>query len=293
VRPAAVALGGLVAGVALAACSLLLDTGGLDDSKATSDGGAATSGGPGGPGAEGGSSSSSTEDGGAGEAGTGPNPGGSAYAAAVLADNPLVYLRLGESAGTQASDKSGHGNDAAYLGSVTRSIPGAIAGDPDTAVRFDGSDSALIRLVASFDFDGSKPFSLELWVRPEGTIDGDFNDLLGHGGFSSWALFMQSNVLKFQRSTDNGATWEGPWYTTQLSTARFAHVVGTFDGSSMHLFVDGLDVNSAAAHLVLPTSTDPVEMGAHFPGSLDEVAIYDHVLAADRIKAHHQIGAAL
>ena len=285
-----VALGGLVVGAALAACSLLVDTGGLEGSSAAPDGAPPVDGGPDSGG--GAISSSTTEEGGAGEAGTGPGAGGSAYAAAVLADSPLVYLRLGEAPGSlQASDRSGHGNDAAYLGSVTRGIPGAIAGDPDTAVRFDGSDSELVRLIASFDFDGTKPFSLELWVRPEGTIDGAFNDLVGRGGFGSWALFMQSNTLKFQRSTSGGTTWEGPWFSTPLPSARFSHVVGTFDGSSMHLFVDGLDVSSAHAQLVLPTNTDPIQMGAHFPGSLDEVALYDHPLAADRIKTHHQLGA--
>jgi hypothetical protein len=280
-------VGVVIVGVALGACSLLVDTGGLEgnnpkmglDGSSPVDGGAGRSS----------SSSSSGSVVGNNEAG-----GGSAYAAAVLADKPLVYLRLGDPAGTlQASDKSGNGNDGAYLGSVTHGIPGAIAGESDTAVRFDGSDSQLVRVVASFDFDGTKPFSLELWVRPEGTIDGAFNDLVGRSGFGDWALFMQSNTLKFQRATSGGTTWEGPWFSTPLSTAHFSHVVGTFDGTSMHLFVDGLDVNASQATLTLPASTDPIQMGAHFPGSLDEVALYDHALSATRIKTHHQIGAGL
>jgi hypothetical protein len=296
-----IALGGLVLGVALAACSLLVDTGGFEGSSPTLDGSSPFDGGPearadgavtsssGTVGQEGGAAAGGT---GQDAGGTGPDTGGSAYAAAVLADQPVVYLRLGDTPGQlQASDRSGHGNDAAYLGNVGRSIPGALAGDPDTAVRFDGSDSQLVRLTAAFDFDGAKPFSLELWIRPEGTIDGDFNDLVGRSGFTGWALFMQSNTLKFQRSTSAGTTWEGPWFTTPLPSSRFSHVVGTFDGSSMHLFVDGLDVSSSNAQLVLAASTDPIQMGAHFPGSLDEVALYDHALSADRIKAHHQIGA--
>jgi hypothetical protein len=31
-------------------------------------------------------------------------------------------------------------------------------------------------------------------------------------------------------------------------------------------------------------------MGANFPGALDEIAIYDHPLSAQRVHLHHQVG---
>jgi len=58
---------------------------------------------------------------------------------AVLADTPIAYWRLDESAGMIARDSSGHGNDGTYIGGVHPGTAGAIANDPDTAATFDGA----------------------------------------------------------------------------------------------------------------------------------------------------------
>jgi hypothetical protein len=215
---------------------------------------------------------------------------GSAYAAEVLADKPLLYFRLGEPNGTRATDSSGHGTDGAYLGAVTQGLPGAIANDPDTAVRFgiDAGDSEQVRVVPSFDFAGLAQFTLEAWVKPETDGDGAFSGIVGRG---PWALATQYDVgtVKFTRADSDGG-WDGPWYTTKLPRDHFTHVVGTYDGATMRLYIDGLDVGAQAATRVIPASTAAVLIGPHFPGILDEVAVYDHPLGADRVRAHHNAG---
>ena len=61
------------------------------------------------------------------------------WASAVLADNPVSYWRLDESSGTNAADSKGS-NTGTYTNGPTLNQPGALAGDADTAVSFDGSD---------------------------------------------------------------------------------------------------------------------------------------------------------
>ena len=63
----------------------------------------------------------------------------SAYAQAVLADDPVAYWRFDETSGVNARDFSGHGHDATYIGGVHLGAGGAIAGDSDTAATFDGA----------------------------------------------------------------------------------------------------------------------------------------------------------
>ena len=58
----------------------------------------------------------------------------SVYRAAVLADSPLAYWRLGETSGTVAHDETGNGHDGTYVGGVTLGQPGALTGDANTAV---------------------------------------------------------------------------------------------------------------------------------------------------------------
>jgi hypothetical protein len=211
------------------------------------------------------------------------------YVSAVLADHPLVYFRLGEGSGIRAADSSGHGTDGVYLGDVKQRIPGAIAGDTDTAVTFGtaNGDAEKIRLIAPFDFANVAPFSLEAWVKPEAPGDGAFSEIIGRAG---WSLFMQYDVgwVKFARNDADGG-WDGPWYTTTLPRERFTHIVGTFDGATMHLYIDGLDVGGAPSTRVVPSSTEPILIGPHLPATLDEVAIYDYALAPERVRAHHRM----
>src|SRR6185369_12380878 len=57
------------------------------------------------------------------------------YAAAVLADAPRAYWRLGETAGTIALDAAG-ADPGTYTGGVTLRQPGALPADVDTAAAF-------------------------------------------------------------------------------------------------------------------------------------------------------------
>jgi Concanavalin A-like lectin/glucanases superfamily len=217
----------------------------------------------------------------------------SAYATAVLVDHPLVYLRLGEASGIRAADSSGNGNDGAYLGSVVLGVAGAIVGDPNTAARFDGNSGAHILLSgASLNFPGASPFSVEAWVRPEAPISGGANSVVDDDQVgSNWDLFMQSGILKFQRSASQYQEWV--WLNAGLPQNQYSHVVGTFDGTAVHLYVEGLDVGDTPATSSLPDPPSQhaeVAGNAGFPGSLDEVAVYDHALTPARILAHYRAG---
>ncbi len=68
-----------------------------------------------------------------------PGGGGGSYNAAVLADSPLAYWRLGETSGTTAADSSGNNRSGSYVASPSLNQPGALAGDTNRAVGFNGS----------------------------------------------------------------------------------------------------------------------------------------------------------
>ena len=65
--------------------------------------------------------------------------GGTGYSQTVLADSPRAYWRLGEASGTSAADASGNGRTGSYVASPTLGVPGALTGDSNTAVGFNGS----------------------------------------------------------------------------------------------------------------------------------------------------------
>jgi Concanavalin A-like lectin/glucanases superfamily len=73
------------------------------------------------------------------------------------------------------------------------------------------------------------------------------------------------------------------------------YVVGTYDGSTLRLFVDGRRVAEQRTSLPVKFGTSPVEIGSFFGGevwygTLDEVALYDRALDPAAITQHYQLG---
>lgn len=231
------------------------------------------------------------------EAGT---PAG--YAAVVLGDGPLAYWRLDETSGTTAADSSGHGNDATYEGGFMLGLPGAVAGDGDTAVSLDGV-SGLITAGNRFEFAGQTPFSLEAWVmaRSQSTYAGvaTCNDALGGPPSEGYLLFISpaAGPLGFQRL-------DGSNVSTAVSAAgpavqEFTYVVATFDGLELTVYANGEPQGTqtaafsiAGAGTAFVLGAEAGGMGNYLAGALDEVAVYDHALSADRVRAHYLAGIA-
>jgi hypothetical protein len=91
-----------------------------------------------------------------------------AYRAAVLAKNPVAYWRLGEATGTTAVDETGNGHNGTYIGNPTLGQPGAIDGDSNTAVQFNGTN--YVEIPDSADFSqptSTRGLTVEAWMRPD------------------------------------------------------------------------------------------------------------------------------
>lgn len=228
---------------------------------------------------------------------TGSNEAGASdYRAAVLADNPLAYYRLGDT-GTVAKDETG-AHDGTYVGSVTH-VAGAIAQDPSTAAMFDGTSYVNAGDIASFVANAH--FTLEAWasvvpgasdpmclvaktVAPGGA-SGSVSD-----GYTVYAD-ATTNKLSFTRFKNSDSSGpDGP----ALMNGRFTHVVATYDGTTMVIYVDGVRVADGASSASLVDPGRPLTIGAgrggvycYFRGALDEVAIYGEALSAARVTAHY------
>jgi hypothetical protein len=200
------------------------------------------------------------------------------------------YWRLGESAGTTADDANNQ-HDGTYTGAYTLGVSGGIAGDANAAV---GLAGGYVDLGDNLDFAGTTSFSLEAWVRPT-TIDATSRRIVSKalGGLQGYELFVNSGSgLQFQRIA-------GAANTVSASAPplnSWSHVVATYDGTTMRLYVNGSLASSAASALSLLDNAAAFRVGNSalgtegWAGDLDDVAVYSGVLGAGQVQSHFQCG---
>ena len=234
-------------------------------------------------------------------------PGGQARSAAtsydqtVLANAPAAYWRLGETSGTAAVDTSGKGNGGSYSGGVTLASAGLI-NDPNTAATFDGNDDRMY-FNDSASLSPTAAISVEAWVRPT---------VVPTAAGSGWHLFAKWNTAllyiqggaspKFVFTLYNSATASyGPYAasTTTVAAGSTYHVVGTYDGASLRIYVNGgLQATVARSGAVYDSTFGGVLAGGGwgtlpspaFKGRLDEIAIYSSALSASTVQQHYTAG---
>ncbi len=179
---------------------------------------------------------------------------------------------------------------------MTCGVPGAIAGDLDTACRFDGIDSAVVVSAAKLAFAGTRDFSVEAWARPT-DLSGTPRLVAGVSGtpyLDGWSITYgngPSERPSIERDRAGGAETA---FADAGPLGAYVHLVGTYDGANLCLYANGILTSSVPSPLpVQGLSGNAFTIGSdgnlvdqHFTGDIDEVAVYDHALLASRVKAH-------
>jgi hypothetical protein len=217
---------------------------------------------------------------------------GADYAQSILGMSPVGYWRFGESGGTLANDSSTANADGSYVSAILGQ-PGAVSGN--TSALFQGGSHARATFGDRFDFSGTAPFSLEAWVKPS-ALDGYYRrlfskeatDSYGREGYLVW---LSTKGIGFER-------WSKNWPTrisssTPLTIGKWSHVVATYDGSFLRLYVDGKMVASGGSTLSLLGSSAPFSVSGasgasdFLTAAVDEVAVYGKALGSTTVAQHY------
>jgi hypothetical protein len=201
------------------------------------------------------------------------------YFSEVLADAPLAYWRLGESAGTTAADASGYGRTGTYQNGPALGESGALGTDTDTAARFDGSDDRID--LAGVPALGTT-FSIELWLKWDAGAD-SYQTLIGQAN-GAFSLFIRNDgrLDLFYSATDHH-------FAPALQPGVWQHVVVSVAAGAATCYLNGASIGTAAS---VATGFQPDRIanntaGDTFKGWLDEVALYATALPAARVAAHY------
>ncbi len=234
------------------------------------------------------------------------------FATDLLALSPVSYWRLGEASGPAADIGSG-ANAGTYNGG-TFGQTGALTGDSDTAVRFNGASSEYVEIAHSNDYlldDGT----VQLWFNVDTAVTGDLQHLLSKdssgfdtGGHLSIYLTASGDLeVRLQSAsadhlvTSPSAVTAGQWHHTAFSFGPDGMVL-YLDGQTVDAdgYTGGLGATSGGAGNFEPIAigggtqasdnllTTPVDQ--FFTGLIDEVAIVDSQLNAETIRELYGAG---
>ena len=214
------------------------------------------------------------------------------YPDAVFADSPIAYYRL-----VDATDVTSNHYNGVVNGTVTFGQTGALTNDPNPAALFDGS-TGWIRLPTNVNGNLQSAFSVELWQKLSTSSLGSFTLLLaastGADAVGYQLEWSGTTALFFE--VGNGTTFGRATYTTNAVAGQWLHLVGTYDGSNVRLYVNGvLQATTAYSGGAISTTNNPAigalsGGGDFFPGTIDEVAIYNSALSGTRVAAHYTAG---
>lgn len=208
---------------------------------------------------------------------------------------PVGHWLLNEGSGSVAADTSGHRDNGTLRGGAEwTSISGR------RGVSFDGT-TGQVRVPEASQLDPSNAITVSAWVLRQGS-PGDYRYIVAKGGHgcisASYGLYSGPNGgLQFYVSRGQGTTYaRSPDAGTGVWDGRWHLAVGTFDGTTIRLYVDGLEVGSGTEYpgpieYRLSDSNDlligdyPSCLDEGFPGVISDVRLWDRALSPSEVSA--------
>jgi Concanavalin A-like lectin/glucanases superfamily/Chitobiase/beta-hexosaminidase C-terminal domain/Family of unknown function (DUF6298) len=188
-----------------------------------------------------------------------------------------------EGSGTTVTDLSGNNNTGAITGATWTT-----QGKFGTALSFNGVNN-VVRIPAAAALNLSAGMTLEAWIKPTAAQSG-------------WRTIMQREVDAYFLNASNsngpllpsgGGTFNGTVAYVSGSTPNavntWTHVALTYDGTTLRLYVNGVQAASQARTGSVQTNSNPLWIGGnspygeYFQGLIDEVRVYNRALSLAEI----------
>ena len=180
-------------------------------------------------------------------------------------------------------DRSPYGNTGAITGATWTRLPSGL-----WVLSFDGIDDYVdVGNPASFDI---YQLSIEAWVRPPTAIADNWYNLAYHADRLKLRAADSANQIMYFAIKQNSA-WKALSWTYTDATVWY-HVVGTFDGVTLRLYVNGVERDTLESAGTVDTPTGIFKVGSKAVGpTAGEQRIglfryYNQALIASEILSH-------
>jgi hypothetical protein len=200
------------------------------------------------------------------------------------------------------TDRSGNDAHGFFAAGVATSSVLEI-GKIGQAVSFTGNGTDdYITMGNASSLSPTEAITLSAWVR-RSTV-GSRDMFISKGAFLSgtdgqyWFEFNTNNTLELTLYEEGVSNTESVVSAQTIADTEWHHVVGTYDGATLRLYVDGAaDVNTTSAAITIRTRTNNFVIGDRsslysipYGGLIDDVRIYNRALSAQEVTRLYQLG---
>jgi hypothetical protein len=209
-----------------------------------------------------------------------------------------VHTYLGQKWGISNTDRSivdlaGNDDNGLFGNGTVANMPAYDYYNKGT-LRFDGSNDYVF--LSNSQLNISSTITVEVWVKynAQGGYNARAYSVITCKGFPwTWLLEDQSGQFNFRISTSvNSDSNVNSSYSHGLNT--WNHVVGTYDGTSQKIYVDGVLRNTVSLTGTINTSSNDALVGLYnygdycLTGNVGAVRVYNKALSATEILQNYE-----
>jgi hypothetical protein len=187
-----------------------------------------------------------------------------------------------EGGGGTLRDISGHGLDGAFTGT-----PEWVQTRDGSGLDFDGTGSEVVTVPDNSLLDITDAITLECWFKPE-TLTNTAGFVHKQGAYMLY-IATGSDRPQFYVYTPSVATTLAP---SIPPLGEWCHMVGTYDGATVSLYINGVLVDTTANTGSIATNANDLEIGRYYfststynyDGVISSVRLWRQALPASAIR---------
>ncbi len=213
------------------------------------------------------------------------------YDTTILADSPVSYWNFADPSGTSAVD-SADSNNGTYTAGFTLGGAAPFPGMSGSTA-FNGSTGYVTVPDATNLHLTSSGISIEAWIKTSSGVAQMILAKYPAGTFTGFALCINPlGTSSGKPGMFTGATWQVATGSPSLADGYWHHVVGTYAGTAIKIYVDSVLMLSTTVASSLSNTTaltigrNSAGSDTFFIGSIAAPAVYNSAISAATIAAH-------